>query len=240
VRYSSVVPNDREKKQIGHARAMFDNYIRATASFTRQKEVPGRPGFFNYSEETVVSDMLAFSKVYMCVWEVIQSGAKDWYRSAPDLFINIRHIVTPHPTPDDTRHVQFWVPRADNSRDIEPGDVRADKLVAVAETLRHGFGHFNYRYHNMTPEAYFKDLGPALPLAIKEPQRAGEFDRRIFIFDGKSGGSAHAHIVETTFGHLRYHLACFLARFFTEHAGAAPYTDILTGRTLTRYAEPFR
>jgi hypothetical protein len=234
------MPSDKEKRQIGHARAMFDNYIAATASFTRHSEVPGQPGRFHYSEETVVTDMLAFSKVYMCVWEAIENGAKDWYRLEPNLFTNLRYVVTPHPRPDDTRHVQFWVSRAGKADDIEPRDVRAqDNLIGLADALRNGFGHFHYRYRNMTPEAYFNDLGLRVPPAIQEPQRAGEFDRRIFILDGKRGGGG-IRIVETTFAHLRYHLACFLARFFTAYAGAAPYTDILTGQKLTPHAEPFR
>lgn len=225
---------------------MYDNYISATAPFTRTAQVAGRPGQHAYPEDTIVSDMLAFSKVFISLWAALEGGARPWYELDPDVFTNLEFVVKPHPGPDDTRYVRFWM--SSKPGDVEEASVAGPgNMIALGKTLRDGFGHFHYRWANLTPRQYFADLEltlpPALEAADRGPDTRGTHDYRIFILDWGRGGYLSGdgtRILETTFAHLRYHLACFLGRFFMRHAGAAPYTDILTQQKLTPHAEPYR
>jgi hypothetical protein len=122
---------------------------------------------------------------------------------------------------------------------VEPCDwsVPKDNTWNLLKTLRDGFGHFNYRLHDLSPDVYFKDIGlplaPALAVPDREPHKRDNY--RVFICDWRAGKQgtkrfltegSDTRIAETNFAHLRYHLYCFLARFFMHHCGG-DYVDIL-------------
>jgi len=172
--------------------------------------------------------MAAFAVTFTCLWRAFQAGRvfDQVYASHPAAFHELRSIVTPN-VPEAgayTACARFWV------HDQQQQVTAIEEYRRLYRTLRNGFGHFNFRYVDVTPREYFGRLGQHLPAHIPDPDEAMNY--RIFILDWNNRNhafmdpSSDTRIIETHFAHLRYHLFKFLARFFAGH-GAGSFKDIL-------------
>jgi hypothetical protein len=231
---------------IQEARRLFDDYLKVTPflNFLRQRNAPPDSRWpILYPAETIQTDMMAFAAVFSCLWDTLgdKSQFPGIYNANRSAFVELRKIVTPN-NDGFARFARFWVQQG---QDVIPCEPFADPCVYnLGRTLRNGLAHFNFRYLDKTPEDYFRLLlthnaSPSqkfpLPAAMKatarEPTTAENY--RIFIIDQGTKGflssdpKSNTRIIETDFAHLRYHLFCFLARFFTQPLDQ-PYIDILT------------
>jgi hypothetical protein len=221
------------RKILEDARANFDHYLSATPkqSFPRI-ERQDTDGSYWYPENTVHADVEAFASAFTCSWRVlaIDENFRHYYNSKPAAFEELAHIVTPN-NPDPrglTSHARFW-----KFNTVVP-IVDIDSAKELCRTLRNGFAHFNFRYINVSPREYFRQIDLPLPNFIPQPDVANHY--RIFICDWNKGTrkkpnkfmepASDTRIVETHFAHFRYHLFMFLARLFSEPGHQ--YEDILT------------
>jgi hypothetical protein len=239
IRVNATTTPSLPTQALADARAMFDYYLRLTAEapFKRTESRPG--GGFLYPIESVQADMAAFAGVFSCVWQAIASRPvfTHYYAAKPDAFIELRKIVTGN---DDgyAQQARFWIQDAAGS-DVVPCDpATLDCMWSLGRTFRNGLNHFQFRYIHTSPDDYFDRLGHPMPTAMKAVSRqpSSPDNYRIFIFDftpsvGCLQPGSNTRIIETLLAHLRYHLFCFLGRFFTE-PNDSPYTDILTRRPL--------
>jgi hypothetical protein len=220
---------------VADARAMFEHYLAATPSSTFVRSIwQPEKGHHFYPEPTIQADAGAFAGVFTCLWRALEVPGMfaRYYADKSAAFVELARIVKPN---DDgyAAHARFWVQDGASLVRRVPSD--ADTMKRLCKTLRDGFSHFNFRYINDTPKGYFERLRLVLPSAIPEPTVANS--HRIFICDWipkKSGrrlqfmdADSDSRVIETHFAHFRYHLFCFLARFFAEPGGAS-YHDILT------------
>jgi hypothetical protein len=218
---------------IADARDMFEHYLKATETFFK-RATPREEGGYNYPEGTVQADCGAFAGIFTCLWTAIKDRQKfTTYRaSKPSAFGDLVSIVTPDAN-SGASYAEFWAQKCGNLVRTRP-ETDAD-MHELCRTLRNGFCHFNFRYTNVAPRDYFRQLDLPLPGIIKDPDIADNFRIYILDWDTKNGGfldhKSDTRIIETHFAPLRYHLFCFLARFFTK-PGSPPYIDILTLRPL--------
>ncbi|MBX3229106.1 MAG: hypothetical protein KIT84_02110 [Labilithrix sp.] len=228
-------PTDAQRKaerDLRDARVLFTNYLTLTRHWVRQ--IPQETGVFLYPSDTIESDSMVFASIFSCVWEAIKFPPifRSYLAAKPDAFIELRKIINPN-ADGYAAHARFWVNNGSDTDVIECKGLTAECTRNLARTLRNGLNHFNYRYIDVTPSAYFDNLGlslpPAMQSAAREPTLGGNY--RIFVVDHGQAGfmrpNSDTRIVETLFAHLRYHLFCFLARILTE-PGDAYVTDILT------------
>jgi hypothetical protein len=223
-------------------RHLFRGHLKATPQESFVRSVPIGPQNFLYPEETIQTDLMAFATVYTCLWQVIaaEDAFRHYYVQKPDAFVELHKIVNPNP-PDANgtryaKHARFWV---QDGADVAPCvPSTPDLMWSLGRTLRNGLNHFRFRYRDDSPEDYFKRLDLSLPPAMRTadrvPERAAQ-NYRVFIIDYERPGfmatKSNTRIAETLFPHLRYHLFCFLARFFTG-GGDQPFVDILSQKPL--------
>ena len=239
-------PEEAAAAIVADAQAMFENYLKATPSATFVRSKPRPEGGYLYPEATIQADPGAFAGVFTCLWRAFEEPGMfaRYYADKPEAFGELARIVTPN-SDGYAAHARFWVQDGTTLVRRVPSD--EDTMKRLCKTLRDGFSHFNFRYIDVSPEEYFKRVNLTVPLDIPDRTDEGN-DYRIFICDWKAkqkkkGGEciefmevgSDTRVVETHFAHFRYHLFCFLARFFVV-PGVAPYEDILTLQPL----EPFR
>ena len=220
---------------LGDARTIFDYYLAATQypSFIR---IGGKVanGIFWYPENTVQVDVGAFAGVFICLWRAIAIGKnfRYYYMTKPEAFAELARIVTPNDpdTREFTSHARFW------KFNVRTPVIGVDGMKELCRTLRNGFAHFNFRYIDVAPSDYFRQMNLLLPNFIPQPDVANNY--RIFICDWNKSGTkkfmepdSETRIIETHFAHLRYHLFMFLARLFSEPDHQ--YKDILTLQTIS-------
>ena len=216
------------------AREIFDSYLRATSSFVRAK--PLSFGVFEYPQDTIQTDCVAFAHMFSCVWEAIKSEFQDYFARKPSSFAKLVTIVTSGAN-TDAPYARFWVQDKKCENLVSASPNTEDLVNKLCRTLRNGFDHFNFRYINVSPRDYFQHLSLTLLPAVADPDLVNNY--RIFICDWDSWQgkkfmqlSSKTRIVETHFARLRYALFRFFADFFSE-PGRPPYMDILRQVPLT-------
>jgi hypothetical protein len=215
------------------ARDIFDSYLRATSSFVRAK--PLSIEVFEYPQDTIQTDCVAFAHIFSCVWQAIKSEFEDNYARKLNSFAKLVTIVTPG-ADTDAPYAGFWVQDKKGGNLVSVSPSTKDSVRELCRTLRNGFDHFNFRYINVTPRDYFQRLGLTLPGIVINPDLASNY--RIFICDWDSNRAgfmeptSDTRVIGTQFARLRYSLFRFLVDFFTE-PGRTPYRDILTLAPLT-------
>lgn len=230
-----TAPTLAAKAIVSDARAMFDYYLQATTEPSFRRIASQSPdGIFLYPEATCQADAGAFAGVFNCLWRALGTPGtfQHYYAAKTTAFAELVQIVTPN-TPDPhrfTTHARFWM------MDIQTPVADANAVHRLCRTLHNGFSHFNFRYIDVAPSDYFRQMDLALPPHIPDPTAPSAY--RIFICDwnkqrrGFMQPGSDTRIVETHFAHLRYHLFLFLARFFSE-PGIGGYHDILTDELIS-------
>ncbi len=214
------------------ARDIFNSYLWATGGFVRAIPLPR--GCFEYPKDTIQTDCLVFAYILSCIWQAMGSPEvfQKYYSLKPRAFANLAAIVNPE-VKSGVHYAGFWAQKGTDLVATSPGTETT--MRTLFRTLRNGFGHFNFRYINVTPREYFQKLGLPLPGTIIDPDFASNY--RIFICDWDAGKKrflepkSDTRIIEAQFAELRYFLFLFLAYFFSER-GRPPYKDILTNRSL--------
>jgi hypothetical protein len=206
--------------QIDDARQLFDNYIELSRDLNRS--VPEND-YFRYPYCVNEQDMMVFASMFTNVWQAIRRDFAAQYDTKRKVFLELEHLTTPN---QHCQHNAFWIQKGPALEHRVVTDV--DGMRLLCRTLRNGFNHFNYRYADMAPNDYFKRLGVQPPAGI--PHLTTTSNYRIFICDHKArtvfmARDSETRVLETGFGHLRYHLYAFLARFF-EAEGGRPYLDL--------------
>lgn len=217
------------------ARALLDNYIETTKGIQRcfGEEKP-----YFYPQGTLEMDMLVFAAVFTSVWQGMGTEKlfSQHYASKPRAFEEMVNIATPeaefHP------YTCFW---EQDGSDLKKVDVATEAGArSLCRTLRNGFNHFNYRYVDKNPDAYFSKLGVATPSGIRDPQTAVNY--RIFICDHQTkdkknkplklmDSGSNTRILETGFAHIRFHLYAFLEQFFKVECGRPEVSLMDLGRS---------
>lgn len=210
---------------IEDARFLFDSYVDTTKHIER---CTGTEDPFLYPKGPSDLDMLVLGSVFTCLWQVIGNRTvfATHYASKQSAFYYLGLLTMP-----DTKHHKYSCFWEQQGLILVQGSVTTeDGMYSLCRTLRNGFGHFNYRYLDLSPDKYFAKLGVATPSGIRDQQTADNY--RVFVCDHLPrtrlmDPGSNTRILETGFGHLRYHLYFFLARFFHAAGGREPL-DLMT------------
>jgi hypothetical protein len=221
------------------ARTLFDNYVNTTKHILR---CTGDVEPYIYPPGANELDMIALATVFSNVWQAIGNDKdfKTHYQGKPDAFRHLQCITEP----DTNRKPKSWHPynafwRQDPSAPAKLVPIEVTKeegMHALGRTLRNGFNHFNYRWVNDKPTQYFKRLAKPMPAALRD--HTTDYNYRIFIIDHWTWNrklkkavmfmdpDSDTRILETHFGHIRFHLYYFLDLFF-QAEGAPPALELL-------------
>ena len=216
---------------IDDARGLFNDYMDLTKPAIRCVPIEGQENAYTYPARENQQDMMVFATIFTCVWQAIKGDFGTHYNNPvkkAQAFWQLERLTVPNP---DSRYNAFF---RQVGTTIPPCDVMTeDGMRHLCRTLRNGFNHFNFRYDNMAPDAYFVRLGKPIPASVRDVTTVANY--RIFICDHltsarRAGATvplnmmdpgSDTRILEVGFAHLRYHLYGFLSRFFEAEGGRA-------------------